>query len=100
MRKRPSSSADQRQNKRYKSSESDDDVIVLDGPDDSHKSGQRTNVSSGELQSFTLDPTDVVNFFRLSASKLECVFLYLTDYVISVIALLGASKTIRYCTSP
>lgn len=99
MRKRPSSSSDQRQNKRSKSSESDDGVIVLDGPDDSPKNGQRTSVSSGQLQSFTLDPTDVVNFFRLSASKLECVFLYLADHAISVIALLGARRTIRYCTS-
>ncbi|OJA19675.1 hypothetical protein AZE42_06955 [Rhizopogon vesiculosus] len=86
MRKRPPSPSDSGQNKRCKSSESDDEVIVVDGSDEPHKNGQRTSVSSGQLQTFTLDPTDVVNFFRLNVTKLKCVFFYLADHAISVTA--------------
>jgi hypothetical protein len=88
MRKRPSSSSDSRQHKRSKSSESDDEIIIVE---DSHetqsKNRQRASIPSGQLQSLTLDPTDVVDFFRLKASKLKCVFFYLATHAISAIAL-------------
>jgi len=85
MRKRPSSPSDSGQNKRCKSSESDDEVIIVDGSDERHKTGQRTSVSSGHLQTFTFDPTDVVNFFRLNVTKLkrkqdyQILYFFMTD---------------------
>ncbi|KAG1749073.1 peptidase family C78-domain-containing protein [Suillus paluster] len=69
--KRPSSSSDLKQHKRAKSSESDDEIIVVEDSDDPRKNDERPSISSGQLQSFKLDPTEVVNHFRLSISKLR-----------------------------
>jgi len=71
--KRPSSFSDVRQQKRSKSSESDDDIIIVDDLDEPHENDQRASAISEPLQSFTLDQDDIVNFFRLSVSKLKSV---------------------------
>ncbi|KAG0706334.1 peptidase family C78-domain-containing protein [Suillus ampliporus] len=69
--KRPSSSSDLKQHKRAKSSGSDEEVIVVEDLNDARKNDERSGISSGQLQSFKLDPIDVVSHFRLSMSKLR-----------------------------
>ncbi|KAG1743907.1 hypothetical protein EDB19DRAFT_1827272 [Suillus lakei] len=69
--KHPSSSSDLQQHKRTKSSESDDEIVVVEDSDNTPKNGQGLRVSPGQTQPFTLDPTNVVNRFRLSMSKLQ-----------------------------
>lgn len=68
--KRPSSSSDTQQHKRTKSSESDDEIIIVEDPD-APKNGQGSGVPPGETQPSTLDPSNVVNHFRLGMSKLK-----------------------------
>jgi hypothetical protein len=71
--KRPSSSSDMQQHKRTKSSELDDEIVIVEDSDTA-KNNQRSGVSLGQTQSWTLDPSNVVNHFRLGMSKLRCVF--------------------------
>ncbi|KAG2041522.1 peptidase family C78-domain-containing protein [Suillus americanus] len=68
--KRPSSSSDMQQHKRTKSSESDDEIIIVEDFDEP-KNGQRSGVSASQTQPSTLDPSNVVNHFRLGMSKLK-----------------------------
>lgn len=68
--KRPSSSSDMQQHKRTKSSESDDEIIIVEDFDEI-KNGQRSGVSASQTQPSTLDPSNVVNHFRLGMSKLK-----------------------------
>ncbi|KAG1819526.1 peptidase family C78-domain-containing protein [Suillus subaureus] len=68
--KRPSSSSDIQQHKRTKSSESDDEIIIVEDFNEP-KNGQRSSVSAGQTQPSTLDPGHVVNHFRLGMSKLK-----------------------------
>jgi hypothetical protein len=68
--KRPSSSSDMQQHKRTKSSELDDEIVIVEDSDTA-KNNQRSGVSLGQTQSWTLDPSNVVNHFRLGMSKLR-----------------------------
>ncbi|KAG1858383.1 peptidase family C78-domain-containing protein [Suillus subalutaceus] len=68
--KRPSSSSDMQQHKRTKSSESDDEIIIVENFDEP-KNGRESGVSAGQTQPSTLDPSNVVNHFRLGMSKLK-----------------------------
>lgn len=77
--KRPSSSSDMQQHKRTKSSESDDEIIIVEDPN-APKNGQGSGVPPGETQPSTLDPSNVVNHFRLGMSKLKCVSFCWIDY--------------------
>ncbi|KAG2348536.1 DUF1671-domain-containing protein [Suillus weaverae] len=68
--KRPSSSSDMQQHKRTKSSESDDEIIIVEDSD-APRNGQGSGASPGQTQPSTLDPSNVVNHFRLGTSKLQ-----------------------------
>lgn len=81
--KRPSSSSDIQRHKRSKSSESDNDIIIVEDSD-TPRNDQGSGISPGQTQLLTLDPSNVVNHFRLGTRKLQCVFFYCTDHADSV----------------
>ncbi|KAG1835721.1 peptidase family C78-domain-containing protein [Suillus variegatus] len=68
--KRPSSSFDIQRHKRSKSSESDNDIIIVEDSD-TPRSDQGSGISPGQTQLLTLDPSNVVNHFRLGTRKLQ-----------------------------
>lgn len=68
--KRPSSSSDIQQHKRSKSSESDNEIIIVEDSD-TPRNDQGSGISPGQTQPLILDPSDVVNHFRLGTRKLQ-----------------------------
>ncbi|KAG2076008.1 DUF1671-domain-containing protein [Suillus decipiens] len=68
--KRPSSSSYMQQHKQTKSSELENEIIIVEDFD-APKSGEGSGVSPGQMQQSTLDPSNVVNHFRLGTSKLQ-----------------------------
>lgn len=68
--KRPSSSCDMQQHKRTKSSELENEIIIVEDFD-APKNGEGSGVSPGQMQQSTLDPGNVVKHFRLGTSKLQ-----------------------------
>ncbi|KAG2366844.1 peptidase family C78-domain-containing protein [Suillus spraguei] len=68
--KRPSPSFDMQQHKRTRSSELENEIIIVEDFD-APKNGEGSGVSLGQMQQSTLDPGNVVKHFRLGTSKLQ-----------------------------